>query len=473
MARRKIREFDAKRIIAQNILGTRGDQIQYLQYRTINQLFNSILIGPKTSLESLPTQYPWLLHQKLVVKPDMLFGQRKKLGLVLLGASWHEAVAWLNEHRNKEFSISKATGSKATGNGIGKVTDRIVTDKLTHFLIELYVPHEKEYYLAITSERDGDTIHFSEQGGIDIEENWDKVHHIVIPTLQEEVNFSGVSFGGYNSGHSIPTPLLSSIPQSLQPFIQAVFQLYRNLDFTYLEFNPFTIDHHGHVVLLDTVAEVDDCAQFKNVKQWGDHDSPLPFPKPFGRTSFPEEEFIAKLDEESGASLKLTVLNPQGKIWNILSGGGASIIYLDAITNAGKGMGIANYGEYSGNPTTEESYQYAKTVLDLMTRRPPIASMTAAPPDPGGKILFVGGAIANFTDVEKTFTGIVRALEEYADKLRQNQVSIYVRRGGPNWEKGLKLMKETGEKLGLAMEVQGPEKRMTEMVGKVLGKIEN
>ncbi len=456
MARRKIREFDAKRIIISNLNGNTEsnsynsyNSYNYynLQYRKIKTIFNSVLIGPETDLESLSKQHPWLLQQKLVVKPDMLFGQRKKLGLVLLGASWNEAVTWLNEHRNNEFSISKATGSKATGSDIGKVTDRIVTDKLTHFLIEPYVPHEQEYYLAITSERDADIIHFSEQGGIDIEEHWDKVHHIVIPTLQEEVNFGSLS----ESGPSIPAPL--------RPFIQAIFDVYRHLDFTYLEFNPFTIDQQGNIILLDTVAEVDDCAQFKNVKQWGNPDSPLTFPKPFGRTSFPEEEFISKLDEDSGASLKLTVLNPQGKIWNILSGGGASIIYLDAITNAGKGMGIANYGEYSGNPTTEESYQYAKTVLDVMTRGPSI---------PGGKVLFVGGAIANFTDVEKTFTGIVRALQEYADKLRQNKVSIFVRRGGPNWEKGLTLMKATGEQLGLAMEVQGPESRMTEIVGKAL-----
>ena len=165
----------------------------------------------------------------------------------------------------------------------------------------------------------------------------------------------------------------------------------------------------------------------------------------------------------------MTVLNPQGKIWNILSGGGASIIYLDAIANYGQAAGIANYGEYSGNPTTEESYQYARTVLNLMTRELH---------DQGGLtsnlrgLLFIGGAIANFTDVEKTFAGIVRALEEYQEKLIKNKVSIYVRRGGPNWEKGLRLMKETGERLGLVMRVTGPEIPMTEIVATALKEVE-
>ena len=55
---------------------------------------------------------------------------------------------------------------------------------------------------------------------------------------------------------------------------------------------------------------------------------------------------------------------------------------------------LACYGEYSGNPTTELTNEYAKTLLDLMTRTP----------DPQGrdKFLLVGGGIANFTDVAKT-----------------------------------------------------------------------
>jgi ATP citrate (pro-S)-lyase len=34
------------------------------------------------------------------------------------------------------------------------------------FIIEPFVPHDKEYYLSIVSERLGSTINFSECGGI-------------------------------------------------------------------------------------------------------------------------------------------------------------------------------------------------------------------------------------------------------------------------------------------------------------------
>ena len=40
-----------------------------------------------------------------------------------------------------------------------------------------------------------------------------------------------------------------------------------------------------------------------------------------------QEAYIADLDAKSGASLKLTILNPKGRIWTMVAGGGASVIY--------------------------------------------------------------------------------------------------------------------------------------------------
>lgn len=46
---------------------------------------------------------------------------------------------------------------------------------ITTFIVEPFVPHNEEFYLNIVSERLGNSFSFSECGGIDIEENWDKV----------------------------------------------------------------------------------------------------------------------------------------------------------------------------------------------------------------------------------------------------------------------------------------------------------
>ncbi len=90
--------------------------------------------------------------------------------------------------------------------------------------------------------------------------------------------------------------------------------------------------------------------------------------------------------------------------------------------------------------------------------------------DPQGrpKYLLIGGGIANFTDVAKTFTGIIQALDEYKEKLRANKVKIYVRRGGPNYKEGLENMRKLGERIGIPLEVYGPETHMTRIVSLAL-----
>lgn len=403
MARKKIREFAAKGLIVKNATSD-SFSIEH----------KSVLITPETDIFSLPQEHPWLLNTQLVIKPDQLFGKRRKLGLVAINISFEEAKQWLQEHRNKEVTIGKAT------------------DTLTHFLIEPCIPHEQEYYLAFTSKRDYDVIHFSEQGGINIEENWDQVKTMKVPTLEH-----------LNDTEQLTNNL------TIQEFIKTLFLTYRNLDFTYLEVNPFTVKDNI-IYLLDTVAHVDDCASFKNMNLWGK----LEFPKEFGKKQFPEERHIEEIDRNSGASLKLTVLNPKGRIWTILAGGGASIIYLDMITNLGKGQEVANYGDLAGGPTTAESYEYAKTVFELMIKEK----------DPRGKVLFILGCIANFTDVKETFKGFILALEEFQYKLKEHNVKIFIRRGGPNYKEGIALIKETGKRLQLPMLVHGPETSMEKII---------
>ena len=39
----------------------------------------------------------------------------------------------------------------------------------------------------------------------------------------------------------------------------------------------------------------------------------------------------------------------------------------------------------------------------------------------------------------------MRALQEFQHKLVEQKVSIYVRRGGPNYQEGLRVMREVGE----------------------------
>ncbi len=53
--------------------------------------------------------------------------------------------------------------------------------------------------------------------------------------------------------------------------------------------------------------------------------------------------------------------------------------------------------------------------------------------------------MANFTNVAATFHGIIRAIREYQEALKAHSVQIYVRRGGPNYQEGLRAMQKLGE----------------------------
>jgi ATP citrate (pro-S)-lyase len=95
--------------------------------------------------------------------------------------------------------------------------------------------------------------------------------------------------------------------------------------------------------------------------------------------------------------------------------------------------------------------------------------MTRGAPRSDGKLLIIGGGIANFTNVASTFKGIIRALKLYQKQLQEHKVKIYVRRGGPNYQEGLKAMRLLGETLGVEIQVFGPETHITEIVPLALG----
>jgi len=422
MARRGIREFDGKRMLAAFMKRRLGDLWKYEG--------NAVLISPDTDMESLQNDHPWLSSRKLVAKPDQLFGKRGKHGLLLVNSDFDGVKKWVRDRMGKSVTIGNVSG------------------ELTHFLVEPFTRHseDEEYYVAIKDEREFDVIYFSIRGGIFVEENWDRVIKIEVPILQE------VSKADILAKISD----LKKDRDLVAEFIAALHAFYAEGGFAYLEINPFTVSD-GAVIPLDLVAKVDDAAAFDCRKIWGE----LEFPPSFGTSMTTEERFVKHLDDQSGASLKLTILNPEGRVWTMVAGGGASVIYADTVCDIGFSKDLANYGEYSGDPSKELTYQYAKTILDLMTRKK----------DPRGKVLLIGGGIANFTDVAATFAGIIQALKEFKDKLIENDVRIFVRRGGPNYKEGLSRMRELGKTLGIPIEVYGPETHMTRIVSLALSEV--
>ncbi|ABB43849.1 ATP-dependent citrate lyase beta subunit [Sulfurimonas denitrificans DSM 1251] len=444
MAQKAIREFDAKSILAKH-----WDKY----FPNFTYAYETVMVQNGSELKKAAKEKTWLKDKKLVAKPDMLFGKRGKNGLVLFrdskpgDVSLTKASSWIDEKSGEKQSVYFSFDGD-TPSGEAKV------DMLTHFIVEPFTPHsqEEEYYISATCVGDDDVLYMSAEGGMEVEENWDKVTEVAFPiTATEEEIEKKIKA-------SIPKDVAAKDKEAFADFAIGFFRAYRELNFAYLEINPFVLQGKK-VELLDMVAKLDDTAGFMMREEWGDVD----FPTSFGmEEKSPEVLAIEDADSKSGASLKLTILKPEARVWTMVAGGGASVVYADTIADLAGIEDLANYGEYSGGPTTSETKFYAETILDLMTRDKDLKGRD--------KVLIIGGAIANFTDVAKTFTGIIQAFELYADKMKQVGIKIYVRRGGPNYEKGLKDIKEAADRLGLYIEVYGPETHVTDIVRMALAK---
>eukprot|EP01117_Protostelium_nocturnum_P013289 TRINITY_DN4946_c0_g1_i1.p1 TRINITY_DN4946_c0_g1~~TRINITY_DN4946_c0_g1_i1.p1 ORF type:complete len:1079 (-),score=428.62 TRINITY_DN4946_c0_g1_i1:167-3403(-) len=418
MSQKAIREADGKRML-----------VSFFKERLNGALH--VQVGPDTDLSQLPQTHPWLNEKKLVAKPDQLIKRRGKLGLIKLNATFQEAKQWIEERRGKETQVEAVSGV------------------LDHFIIEPFLPHapKDEYYVSIRSVRAGDEVLFYHEGGVEIGDVDSKAERVIVPidsTLDPELVLQKLVIHVQEDRKNL-----------LSGFISDLFTFYRSYSYSLLEINPLVVVG-DEIYVLDLAAKVDQTAEFEVGDKWKN----LDFPAPFGRGQTPEENYIASLDAKTGASLKLTVLNAEGRVWTMVAGGGASVVFADTISDLGFGSELANYGEYSGDPNESLTYEYAKTILDLMTRKK----------DDRGKVLIIGGGIANFTNVAETFKGIVRALTQFKDKMIEGKIKVYVRRGGPNYQTGLQMMKQCGSNTGISIEVFGPETHLTSVASYALGK---
>lgn len=399
MAHKPIREYDAKKYF----------------FESIWKKYTWLQIQSKKDLENLEK------NKKYVIKPDELFGKRGKYGLlgIDLDTTWIEK--WFEKYFNQPQTIGKKSWILST------------------FLVEEFIPHTKEYYVSIKQERDFDEIFFSNEWGIDIEENWEKVLSLKV-WVWDKISLSEIE------------KTFQIHDEKIVQVILDLFVFYREKDFVYLEVNPFCFDERNEdLVLLDMVAKVDDSAFYLQKNIWWEKD----FPKPFWEIQTDAEQYIWDLDRKTGASLKYTLLNPEGKIWTLFSGGGGSLVLSDTLGFLWFWDEIANYGEISWDPDRNFTFEYTKTIFWKM--------FEAKNP----KYLIIGGAIANFTQIDKTFAWIIDAMELYKNNFLQKNIQILVRRWGLNDIKWLKLLWDACKKWWISCKLTGSESYMTDILHEI------
>ena len=348
---------------------------------------NYVVVSSNEEFEELSKVNDWLQKSKLVVKAHEALGSRFKLGLVKLGL---------------DLAAAKSAVKEMLGKQLESVTIREV-------IVSEAIDHKEEYYASVKSTREGVDVMVTTYGGVEVEANWEKVKKLAVEigesptdaqlaTLSKDAGFSG------------------DTATKMAEFLKKLYTCFDNEDAQYLEINPVVQNSSGDLVALDAVTLLDGDAKFRH-KDWT-----FPFAAEFGRAYTKNEEEVMAVDAKVKGSVKLIEI-PGGNIAMLPAGGGASVYYSDAVV--ARGGKLANYAEYSGDPPD--------WAVEVLTEK--VCSL------PDIKHIIVGGAIANFTDVKKTFGGIINAFRKAKGEGKLKGVKIWVRRGGPNELQGLAAMR--------------------------------
>lgn len=371
---------------------------------------NYVVIMDPNRLAQLGEANKWLRESKLVVKAHEAIGGRFKLGLVKLGLNLDEAVAAAKEMIGREI-------------GTAVIRQVIVAEMLDH---------DEEYYVSIAGNRDGAELLLSNKGGVDIEDNWDSVKRLFIP-LDETPSMERLTEVATEAGFE------GEIAERVAKIASRLILCYDNEDAQSIEINPLVIRKSDmRFAALDAVMNVDWDARFRHA-DW-DFKPVSEIGRPFTEA----EQQIMEIDARIKGSVKFVEV-PGGEIALLTAGGGASVFYSDAVV--ARGGTIANYAEYSGDPPDWAVEALTETICAL----------------PNIRHIIVGGAIANFTDVMATFTGIVNGLRASKSKGLLKNVGIWVRRGGPNEAQGLAMIKKLDEE-GFDIHVYDRSMPMTDIV---------
>ncbi len=280
---------------------------------------------------------------------------------------------------------------------------------------------EGEYYASITYDTTLKIpfLLFSKSGGMDIEE-------VKKNSPEEILRFDINPFSGPDK-----TNLSKKLKdETLADFLIRLWDAFIRYDCRLVEVNPVAKVGDDYLAV-DAKIILDDAGLARHrdldVLQKG------------SAGAIPTERELAarKIDEEDyRGSAGSTFIEFGGDIAVLASGGGASLLVMDALSEAGGKP--SNYTEYSGNPPREKVEKLTKITLSKE----------------GLSGCLVCGAVANFTDIYETLAGFADGLAEVKPK---PDYPIVIRRGGPRQKEAYEMLEKLAKKEGFDIHLFGPE----------------
>jgi succinyl-CoA synthetase beta subunit len=376
------------------------------------------VLGPDASEEQIKAMLE--KHGELFVKPVFKGGVGKKGKAGLIGRAKDLRTA-LKEKERLYFAEHRHGHQFAKSNGV---------------TFEAAVPAEHEVYFSLTDSTRyrAPTMTLTHHGGMDIEE-LDKTQIVSVP-FNPLTGLKAFIVANALSELGAPKPVISPLVQHLPN----LWDLFHDYGMTTLELNPIRLrsDARGR---LTPVACDFKCGFDRDDPRWQRLDLP---PHLFAADFSDFEQEINQLRTYQGQS-DVYVINAKGTILAPTFGGGANSLVTEML-----GDDAIISSDFGGNPPYEKMKSVARICFKHWLKQ--------------SNVLFIIGGKSNNTDIFETFRAIADALREHFGQHGAQPLYVVVGRGGPNLVRGMGVMRDTCEALGLPYRLFGFDSAMSEVV---------
>jgi len=343
---------------------------------------------------------------KWAIKAQIHSGARGKAGGIKICSNDDEIWNAADELLGKRL-ITHQTGPA------GKVVYRLYVEQATDIL--------KELYLALVLDRDKQRVVFvtSTEGGMDIEEvaatKPEAIHKLEVEPAVGLRDFQARELA---FALGIKPELTSQAVHT----IKGAYRAFRDYDATMVEINPMVITKDDRVLALDAKMGFDDNALFRRPRIAELRDKSQEDPR-----------------ETAASDRGLSYVGLDGDIGCMINGAGLAMATMDMIKH--KGGEPANFLDIGGGASPERVTSAFKLVLD----------------DEKVKAILVN-IFAGINRCDWIAEGVVQAFEKLEVK-----VPVIVRLSGTNVEKGMQILKDSGQPLITADTLdEAAEKAVTE-----------
>jgi len=235
-----------------------------------------------------------------------------------------------------------------------------------------------------------------------------------------------------NAPKEIISPLVQQLPK--------LWELFHDFGMTTLELNPIRMqpDRQGR---LTPVACDFKCGFDRDDPRW----QRLNLPAHVFAIDYSDfEQEINQLRTYQGQS-DVYVINANGTILAPTFGGGANSLVTEML-----GDDAIISSDFGGNPPYEKMKEVARICFKHWLAQT--------------NVLFIIGGKSNNTDIFETFRAMADALREHFSRHGPTPLYVVIGRGGPNLVRGMAVMRDTMEALGLPYRIFGFDSDMSEVV---------